>query len=127
MITSSLQDYLEIIYNKTRDGSVIKAIDIAREFNISRASVSEALYRLAQMGLINYEPRKNIDITKEGIKEASLVAKKHEILFNFFNQVLKVEEKSASDNACRIEHVIDQEIIEKIEKHTKEIKKEAYD
>ena len=121
MITSSLQDYLEIIYNRTKDGSVIKAIDIAHEFNISRASVSEALYRLAQLDLIKYEPRKNIEITKNGIKEAKLVARKHEILFEFFNQVLGIDEKNASDNACRIEHVIDQEVIERIERHTKEV------
>ena len=58
MITSGLEDYLELIHNKISQNIEIKAIDIAHEFNISRSSVSEALSRLADMDFIIYEGRK---------------------------------------------------------------------
>ena len=52
MITSSLEDYLELIHNTLKQNKEIKAIDIAHNFNISRSSVSEALIRLADMDFI---------------------------------------------------------------------------
>ena len=60
MITSGLEDYLELIYNSISEDKDIKAIDIANAFNVSRSSVSEALIRLADMDLIVYEGRKGI-------------------------------------------------------------------
>ncbi|MBR1616913.1 metal-dependent transcriptional regulator, partial [bacterium] len=113
MLTSGLQDYLEVIYNKISNSEQVKAIDIANIFNVSRPSVSEALFRLSKMELIKYEPRKPIQITKLGVKEAKKVTKKHAILFEFFNQVLGLKEEISNSNACKIEHVIDDEIIQK--------------
>ena len=46
MLTKALEDYIEYIYNSIKENKVLKAIDIANNFNISRASVSEALIRL---------------------------------------------------------------------------------
>ena len=114
MITQGLQDYLELIYNKISNHQEIKAIDIAREFNISRSSVSEALIRLADKDLIIYEGKKGIQITQNGKIEARKVIKKHKILSEFFNEILGVNGKLSSENACKIEHVIDDKIIKQI-------------
>ena len=119
MITSGLEDYLELIHNKISQNQEIKAIDIAHEFNISRSSVSEALIRLADMDFIIYEGRKGIKITQKGIEQAKKTIKKHKILSDFFIKVLNVEESLANKNACKIEHVIDDEIIDKIDKYIK--------
>ena len=73
MITSGLEDYLELIHNAISHNKEIKAIDIANQFNISRSSVSEALIRLADLDLIIYEGRRGIKITPKGIEEASIV------------------------------------------------------
>ena len=116
MITQGLQDYLELIYNKISNNEEIKAIDIAKEFDISRASVSEALIRLADKDLIIYEGRKGIKITEKGKSEAIKVIRKHNVLLEFFNNTLWINKKSASENACKIEHVIDDEVIEIIKK-----------
>lgn len=120
MITSGLEDYLELIHNSIKQGKNIKAIDIANEFKISRPSVSEALIRLADMDLIVYEGRKGIKITPLGINEAQKISRKHEILKNFFSKVLDVNEELASKNACKIEHVIDDELIDKMDKYLNE-------
>lgn len=114
MITSGLEDYLELIYNTISKGEEIKAVDISNEFKISRPSVSEALIRLADRDLIIYEGRKGIKITEKGIVEAKKIIKKHSILCDFFNNILGADFKTASQNACRIEHVIDEELIENI-------------
>lgn len=118
MITSSLQDYIELIYNSISSGKEIKAIDIANAFKISRASVSEALIRLSDLDLILYEGRKGIKITPKGITEAKKIIKKHSVLCDFFTKVLNTDFDIASKNACKIEHVIDEDLIEKIDNFT---------
>ena len=116
MITKSLEDYIEYIYTSISNDKELKAIDIAKKFNISRASVSEALIRLFELGLIIYEGRKGIIVTEKGEIEAKRVIKKHQILLNFFNKTLKIEFEKASDNACKIEHVIDDDVVSILEK-----------
>ena len=116
MITASLEDYLEFIYNSIADNKELKAIDIANHFKISRPSVSEALIRLMDLDLIIYEGRKGLKITEKGILEAKKIINKHNILFTFFNEILLLDKELSTKNACNIEHVIDEEIIEKINK-----------
>lgn len=116
MITKSLEDYIEYIYTSLSNNKELKAIDIAKKFNISRASVSEALIRLCELGLVTYEGRKGIIVTEKGEIEAKRVIKKHQILLNFFNKTLNIEFEKASDNACKIEHVIDDDVVSILEK-----------
>ena len=117
MISASLEDYLEFIHNTILNKKEIKAIDISKAFNISRPSVSEALIRLADMDLIIYEGRKGIKITKKGIEQAKKTVEKHQILSEFFVNILMIDKKTAEKNTCKIEHVIDDEIIEKMKKY----------
>lgn len=116
MITKSLEDYIEYIYTSLSNGEELKAIDIAKKFNISRASVSEALIRLCELGLVIYEGRKGIIVTEKGEIEAKRVIKKHQILLDFLNKTLNIEFEKASDNACKIEHVIDDDVVSILEK-----------
>ena len=118
MITSSLEDYIEFIYNEIQNGKNLKAIDIANSFNISRASVSEALIRLSDNDLIIYEGRKGIKITQKGIMEAEKIINKHNTLSIFLTEVLGFDKEKASANACKIEHVIDEEVIKTVSEFT---------
>ena len=118
MLTSTLEDYLELIHNSIVKNKEIKAVDIANSFNISRPSVSEALARLVDMDLIVYKGRQGIQITQKGLEYATRTAKKHQILSDFFIKILNADKKIAEKNACKIEHVIDDELIEKIKKYT---------
>ena len=113
MITSGLEDYLELIYKEIKQNNDIKAIDIANRFNVSRPSVSEALIRLADLDLIIYEGRKGISITEKGVCETKKILKKHQVLSSFFSEILGENIDIADKNACKIEHVI-----EKIKKFT---------
>lgn len=111
-LTSSLEDYLEIICNYEKEGQVVRAVDISKVLNISRASVTEALQKLASKNLITYE--KTIKLTDEGREKAIEVVSKHKVLQIFFEDILGLDSQEASENACRIEHVISEKAFDKI-------------
>lgn len=116
-LTSSLEDYLEIICNYEKSGRTVRAVDISKELNISRASVTEALKKLHTKGLIIYD--KSIVLTSEGRLKAQDVVSKHSILQKFFEEVLELDTQEASENACRIEHVISETAFKKISDYIK--------
>ncbi len=118
-ISSSLEDYIEAVYTIYNKEKKVKAIDVSRRLNVSRASVTEALQKLEQSGLINYGRYGTISITDEGVKKAKEVIKKHETLSVFFEKVLGVNHNLAEEAACKIEHIIDDEILNKLEQHIK--------
>jgi len=115
-ITSGLEDYIEIISNYLAKYGKIRAIDIANELNVSRASVSEALKRLADQNLINYGRYGSIEITEKGKIAADNVIKRHNTLYRFLHNYLNLDTKEASENACKIEHVITDKFMENLEK-----------
>ena len=115
-ISSSLEDYIEAVYSIYTKDNKVKAIDV------SRASVTEALQKLEQFGLINYGHYGTISVTEEGVKKAKEVIKKHETLSEFFENILGVEHSLAEETACKIEHVIDNRILKKLEQHIKDYK-----
>lgn len=119
-ISSSLEDYIEAVYNIYIRENKVKAVEVARQLNVSRASVTEALQKLEQLGLINYGHYGTISITEEGVKKAKEVIKKHITLAEFFENILGVEHELAEETACKIEHIIDNRILKKLEKHIKE-------
>jgi len=117
-ITSGLEDYLEEIYIAQINNTPMKGADLARKLNISRASVSEALSRLVAKNLISYSSYEAISLTQTGVDEAEKVYRKHRILKEFFEKVLNIEPAEAGENACKIEHIISQNIIGKMKDFT---------
>lgn len=118
-LSSGLEDYLESIYIAHINNKPLRGAELARQLNISRASVSEALSRLVAKHLINYNSYEAISITEDGIAEAKKVYEKHHILEQFFEQVLGIEKKEAGENACKIEHIISQNVLDEIRRFTK--------
>lgn len=116
--SASTEDYLEIIYEYSKKESGFKSVDIAKKLNISRASVSEALKKLAEQGYLTYEKYKPVSLTEKGIKIAEQVYYKHCTLCKFFEKFLKLSNQEAQINACRIEHVITDAAFDKIKKIT---------
>ncbi len=113
-ITASIEDYLETIYEQLEKTHKIKAVDIAKKMNISRASVTEALQKLAQKEYLIYEKNHPIELTEKGVEIAKEVMHKHRILCDFFVKIVKIDNDEAEINACRIEHVITQNAFDKI-------------
>jgi len=114
-LSASLEDYLEMIYNC---GDSVRAVDIARELNVSRASVAEALTKLEDKELIE-RLNNTITITDMGLKIAEDVVNRHSSLSSFFEDVLGANPMLAEENACRIEHIISAELLDRIQAFVK--------
>jgi len=113
-LSASLEDYLEAIFHIISEKQVARAKDISRRLKVAGSSVTGALHSLAKKGLINYAPYDLITLTPAGKKAAEDVVHRHEALRDFFVHVLTVEYAEADEAACRIEHVISKNILERI-------------
>lgn len=120
IVSSSLEDYLEVIHSIIEEKQGVKAIEISRRLGVGRSSVTDALKTLATKKLVNYGRYDVISLTEEGKKIARQVIAKHSVLYDFFNNVLKLSPEESDKNACRIEHVISEEALEAFKRFMKE-------
>lgn len=110
----SSEDYLERILMLQEKGGIVRAIDIANDMSFSKASVSVALKKLKERGLVVVEEKDgNITLTKEGRDLAEHVYERHRVLAQMLIE-LGVEKETALLDACRIEHDISEETFQKI-------------
>ena len=107
-LTASQEDYLEAIWALIWAEGVARVSDIADRLSVSMPSVTGALKMLAQRGLVDYSPHKYVTLTDRGMELAERVSARHKMLRKFLIDVLNVEDKVADDNACRIEHAVDE-------------------
>ena len=114
VLTPNLEDYLETIFHLEREKDSAKAKDIAYRLGVQRASVTGALQILSQKGLINYQPYSSVTLTPEGFRLASEIVYRHKVLKEFFYIFLKLPEHVAETNACRLEHYIDDEALDRL-------------
>lgn len=113
-LSSSLEDYIEAIYTIIEENHAVRAKDISHRLGVKSSSVTGALRILSDKDLINYEPYGVITLTKSGQEVAQGVFKKHETITEFFVKILGIEADCAEDNACRMEHVISEVILERM-------------
>ncbi len=117
-LSSGLEDYIEAIYIAHLNDTLLKGAALARKLNVSRASVSEALTKLVAKGLVHYSSYEAITLTNTGLELAQTVYNKHHILKEFFEKVLNIPSGEAGENACKIEHIISQNILDRMIKFT---------
>lgn len=113
-LTQSQEDYLETIYIETQKNGCAKVTEIAKILDVKKASVTGALSSLKEKGLINYAPYSPITLTKEGIKTAEKILLRHEVMTNFFKNILHLSQEEAAQNACRMEHIMSEEMFKRI-------------
>jgi len=109
-VSASLEDYLETIYNLIQKKRVARGKDISNQLGVTNASVTGALHALSEKKLIHYAPYEFVTLTAEGERIAAGVADRHGTLKEFFESVLGLDEKEASENACRVEHAISEKL-----------------
>ena len=118
-LSNSLEDYMEAIFHIERKKQAARAKDIAERLQVSNSSVTGALRLLAEKGLINYAPYDIITLTPKGKELARTVARKHAALLDFFVNVLHVQEADAEEVACKMEHGLSDDILERIKQFMK--------
>jgi Mn-dependent DtxR family transcriptional regulator len=88
----------------------VRSVDVARRLGVSRPSVSRAMGLLKQDGYIEIEESGSIQLTPKGKEAAEKIYTKHRQLTAFLEHVSGVSHEQAEENACRIEHIIDEDV-----------------
>lgn len=115
-IQESAENYLEtILIIKERNGEV-RSVDIVKEMGFSKPSVSVAMKNLRENDYITMDAKGFIELTEKGLEIADTMYERHK-LFSKWLMELGVSEKTAKEDACRIEHVLSTETFNAIKKH----------
>ena len=108
--------YLETILRLTNKRGAVRSIDVSEEMGFSKPSVSRALKKLVGDGFIKIEENGYINLTASGRNVAEKIYERHNILTKMLMN-LGVDKKTASEDACRIEHHISDESFAAIKRH----------
>ena len=111
--------YLETIYVLSRTSKQIRSIDVVKHMGFSKPSVSRAVGLLKSDGYITTDESGYLKLSSTGLKIARKIYERHQVLTEMLTS-LGVDEKTASDDACRIEHYISDKSFKAIKKHVKE-------
>ena len=115
----SAEMYLETIYRLSMEQHCVRSIDVAESLNYSRASVSRAVGLLKKDGYLEMDEDGFLNLTELGKSTAEKIYERHMILTAAL-KALGVDEESAAEDACRIEHVISDKSLAAIEAHMKQ-------
>lgn len=107
--SESVEEYLEAIYSINERGIQAKNQELAEKLKVSPPSVTQMIQRLAEEGLVDYEPYKGATLTGKGMALAQKVVRKHRLLERFLYDYLKLPFNKIHDEACRMEHTISDE------------------
>ena len=108
--------YLETIYVLSKEKSAVRSIDIAEHMNYSKPSVSRAVARLKEEGYITVDESGHITLTESGRAVANKIYERHTVVSRLLIG-LGVDEPTALEDACRIEHVISDATFEALKKY----------
>ena len=127
IVNESAENYLETILVLSKQLPVVRSVDVANELGFKKSSVSVAMKNLRE--------KNHITVTKAGFKEgyiyltdsgraiAEMIYERHQLISSCLMK-LGVSEKTAVEDACRIEHVISKESFDALKNHIKKMQKE---
>lgn len=115
-IKESAENYLETILILSKKTGSVRSIDVANEMNFTKASISVAMKHLREDEYINMDADGIITLTDKGKEIASMVYERHQLIAKILI-ALGVNEKTAYEDSCKIEHDLSQESFEKIKEY----------
>lgn len=115
-IYESGQMYLETIYILSQNKNFVRAIDVGEQMGYSKPSVSRALSILKKDNYVSVDEHGAISLTERGMEVAKTMYTRHTVLSQILMK-LGVDEKTATEDACRIEHVISEKSFAAIQKY----------
>lgn len=121
-LQQSAENYLETIYMLTKTKGSCRSVDIAKELGFSKPSVSVAMKNLRENGYIDVMGDGRIVLLKEGRIIAKNLFERHTILTKCLVEI-GVPEEIASEDACKVEHIISEETFEAIKRSLENHKK----
>ena len=105
--------YLEAILVLSQRGKPVRSIDVSEYLGYTKPSVSRAMNLLRSGGYVEMDRNNYLTLTEEGSEVAERIYERHRVLAKLFMD-LGVSSETAVEDACRIEHVISRETIEKV-------------
>ena len=112
----SVQDYLETIYILNNSLPQVRSVDIANELGFKKSSVSIAMKNLREKNHITVTDAGFIYLTDSGREIAEMIFERHEFLSTWLTK-LGVPEQTASEDACKMEHILSKESYDAIKKY----------
>ncbi len=113
-LTESYEDYIEAIYKLSEtSGRGVRSVDVACELGFSKASVARAMKNLREAGYIDQQHYGDIMLTEKGKEIGKAVLTRHRTLTRFLAEILDVDPAVANEEACRIEHTVSQDTMDK--------------
>ena len=104
--TASMEDYLESIIMLREGKEAVRVSQMSKALGVKMPSVTGALKKLSDEGLVEHQRYGRVQLTPEGEKVARDVFRRHEALRRFLEDILSVDAETAADDACKMEHVI---------------------
>ena len=115
-IHKSAEDYLETILKLQMQKGQVRSIDIVAEMHFSKPSVSVAMKKLRESGHVLMDENGLLTLTEEGNAIAQRIYERHQVLTKMLT-ALGVDEETAAEEACSIEHDLSDDTFEKIKAH----------
>ena len=115
-VNESAENYLETILILSEQLPVVRSVDVANELGFKKSSVSVAMKNLREKEHITVTDAGFIYLTESGKQIAEMIRERHQ-LFTMWLTKLGVPEEIASEDACKLEHVLSVESFEAIKKH----------
>ena len=112
--SESVEMYLKEIYRLSMKGPRIRATDVAIALGVSKSSVNRAVKKLCREGLLNHVTYGHIEITAKGARNARQICEKQKIIADYLVTKLSVDPQLAATEACKLEHIVSDVVIGKM-------------
>ena len=114
--SASMEDYLEAIALLSAGNKAVRVTEISQALGVKKPSVTSALTKLSQEGLIEHERYGQAKLTTRGKRIARDVFHRHKTLHHFLTEILKVDSMVAAKDACKMEHTVSPVTMERLSK-----------
>jgi len=105
-ITPTMEDYLEAIYNLSKEKRAVRVRDIAKKLDVKMPTVTNMLKTLSERDLIDYEKYEYLELTVKGSDVGQEIDQRHQIFRSFLTNILKIDYNQADEDACKMEHAV---------------------
>src|SRR5260370_27311485 len=113
-LTRSVEDYLKLVFNLTRQGGFATTSDIAEMLDVAPPSVSGMMKRLSETGLIEHVPYRGVQLTPQGRRAALQMIRRHRILESYLTGKLGYDWGDVHVEAERLEHAVSAKLLQRM-------------
>jgi DtxR family Mn-dependent transcriptional regulator len=113
-LTGPVEDYLKAIYAIGRGTEAVATNDIAQRLVVAPASVSGMVRRLAEQGLLSYEPYRGVKLTASGRRAALRTVRRHRVIESYLSRALQYPWDRVHSEAERLEHAASDELVDRM-------------